>query len=206
MGIDEGAFDAKVVVAQLVELMARVVGPSSNTYPMFDDSTTGLLRAMVKEGKVEGVQLGPATQVGIAGHFISALEAFPDAPMDVVLDARTRLRKPLIGFRSAIITMAERVEATPIDATFPRLVDDLYSEHVAPALLQLEAVSRELRVREALRRELLSGTGVKELGGAAMGIAASSVATLPDIAQVLATGGGAGLAVKGAVDVAGAIY
>jgi len=70
------------LVHEMAQLIERLLGPSAQTYPMFSESTGGIARAMVKEGKIAGAELAPATQAGIAGRFIAAIDAFPDAPME----------------------------------------------------------------------------------------------------------------------------
>lgn len=177
-GRRSGRFDDQA--NELLRLIESVLGPGASTFPMFSELTGGLARAMVKEGKIAGAELAPATQAGIAGRFISALEAFPAAPMDVVLDARDQLRVPLRRFRAGVTRLSRDLAESGIDALDPRFERasaDLNRQYVAPALQEIEELSREIGLRNALLR--------------------SSPATARDVslatmALVVTTGGGVG--------------
>ena len=57
-------------------------------------------------------------EAGLAGYMVETLEAFPDATMAEVIDARAVLRAPLVGFRSAMASMAHELESAPWDWEF----------------------------------------------------------------------------------------
>jgi hypothetical protein len=139
------------VTAAVTSLMSDVLAADSSTYPMFNDLTRGLAQGLLRNGALSGADLAPATQAGIAGRLISGLEAFPAAPMDVVLDARQKLRDPLVRFRAGVIRLSREARVTPLDPQFPRAADELYREHVAPALLEIKELSAESGLLSALR-------------------------------------------------------
>jgi len=118
MGLDQDSFTTEAMMAATQELLVTVVGPAANTFPLFDDSAGNLVRLMIKEGHVTGAKLLPATQAGLAARYIDQLEAFPNAEMSVVLEARTQLSAPLIRFRSGLSEMASSLSATPLDDGF----------------------------------------------------------------------------------------
>lgn len=189
---ETGSYSSEAMTRAVAALIEEVLGAQSSTYPMFSEMLGGLARAMVKEGKIAGAELAPATQAGVAGRFISAIEAFPHAPMDVVLDAREKLREPLTAFRAGIIGLSaelDREEITALDPRFERASADLYRRHVAPALLELGELSKEMRLLPALAR---SAPGVaKDIALSAaplLTLAATSDAGFTGLAAIAAAG------------------
>lgn len=179
------------LVHEMAQLIERLLGQSAQTYPMFSESTGGLARAMVKEGKIAGAELGPATQAGIAGRFIAAIDAFPDAPMDVVLDARSKLRGPLRRFRAGVTRLSRQLDesgVTALDPGFERASADLYREHVAPALQEIEELSREMGLRNALLRT--SPTVGRDVALATLALAVTTGGGIEDLAKLAAGAAG----------------
>jgi len=183
LGLDQASFDTEALTLAAVNLLTNVVGPRADTYPLFDDSAGGMLRAMLREGHLPDARLAPATQAGLAGRYIDQLEAFPDARMQTVLEARDALASPLVRLRAGISAMAAQLETTPLDDEFGAVADDVYRREIAPELQELRELAEERRLLPALRRqvtEVQGGTVVK----AALAIAATTVLHLSDFAQV----------------------
>jgi hypothetical protein len=111
------------------------------------------------------------------------LDAFPDAPMSAILEAREKLAAPLIHFRRAIATMQVELESIPLDEDFEGGVGDTYEKRVAPALEELEDVARQLRTATLLGRELLAGTA-RTGDEAAISFITATVAELPGLAAL----------------------
>jgi hypothetical protein len=151
----EEPFSNEGILLAVTNLIQDVLGPSATTHPMFSEMTRGLARAMVQEGKIEGAELAPATRASMAGQFISALEAFPDAPMDVVLDARAKLRGPLRRFRAGVSRISRDLrDVDALDPRFRTATDELYREHVAPALEEIETLTQEMGLLPVLRHAM----------------------------------------------------
>jgi hypothetical protein len=141
------------VTEGLVKVLAQSVSATARTFPLFDDGAGGLVKSMIAEGLITDARAARSNEVGTAGQLIGQLEAFPDAAMDVVLDVRERLRQPLIRFRAALTRISREIESPAWDAeAFTREVDDLYRQHVAPALADLEDAIHELGALSTLRR------------------------------------------------------
>lgn len=180
-------YESRIPIAErMTAKLVDAVGPAATTFPVFDQQVSRLLRAMIDDRRVEA-NLAPATHAGLAGHLVGTLEAFPGAPMDEVIDVRRALNDPLVRFRSAVTLMTRELEVSPLDATFPRHADDLYREHVAPALLELEENTREARLREQLVRQVTEGAGLTEIK-AALTMTFAAYALLPDIGLAAAAG------------------
>jgi len=166
---------------RLLREITESVAPSATTHPLFDEQTGGLLRALIDEGILPGVDLQRSSHAHLAGYLVGSLDAFPDAPVDEVLDVRTALAEPLIRFRSAVTSMARDLESRPIDPGFRQEADALYRERVAPELLALDESFREGRIRGQLWQQLSSwavATGIKR--AVAMGF--TTYVLLPDLA------------------------
>ena len=80
---------------------------------MFDDGTGELVSKMIADGLITDASSVRGNQVGAAGQLIGQLEAFPDAEMDIVLDVRERLTRPLIRFRAALAQASTEIESRP---------------------------------------------------------------------------------------------
>ncbi len=155
LDLDQAAPDefATCVIDGLVKVLTDAVSSTSRTFPMFDDGAGSLVKSMVAEGLVTDVRASRSKEAGAAGQLIAQLEAFPAAEMDVVLDVRKQLKLPLVRFRSALARVSREIESPAWEsAAFGREVDDLYRQHVAPALAELTEAMQQLGALPTLRR------------------------------------------------------
>lgn len=183
LGLNESDAGMDKVTLWLADLIAELVAGSSPRYPMFDDAADGLLATMIREGKAPGAQLGHATPAALTSRHVGWLDAFPDAPMNAVLEARETLRAPLVRFRGAIADMQVELETMALDETFERAVQDMYERLVAPALQELEDVAEQLHIGSLLDRDML--TADRRPGEeAALSLTAATVAELPGLAAL----------------------
>jgi hypothetical protein len=143
---------------------------------------------MVSEGKIANPQFQLANEVGVARSLITGLDAFPNASMDVVLDVRERLQRPLVRFRAAVAEASRELDATATDSDFQRHVQDIHKRIVAPAILDLEEALEELRARATLQR------GWPSTATGAMAFLAAAAVGAPELAQIAALGTGASVA------------
>jgi hypothetical protein len=183
LGLNESDAGLARVTLWLADLVVEIVAPSSPTYPMFDDAPDGLLATMIREGRAPGARLDHATKPAIASRLIGRLDAFPDAPMSAILEARETLGVPLIRFRSAIATMQAELEALPLDEDFERGVRDTCEKRIVPVLEELEDVARQRRTATLLGRELLAGNA-RTGDEAAISFITATVAELPGLAAL----------------------
>jgi hypothetical protein len=183
LGLNESDAGLARVTLWLADLVVEIVAPTSPRYPMFDDAPAGLLAAMIREGRAPGARLGDATKPALASRLVGRLDAFPDAPMSAILEAREKLAAPLIHFRRAIATMQVELESIPLDEDFEGGVRNTYENRVAPALEELEDVARQLRTAPLLGRELLAGTA-RTGDEAAISFITATVAELPGLAAL----------------------
>lgn len=176
------------VGAHLQRRLAELVDESETSYPLFDDEAGGLLRAMIAEGEIADPQFQLANEAGIARSFITGLDAFPNAGMDVVLDVRERLQRPLVRFRAGVAEAGRELDATAVDSGFERQVADIHKRLVAPALAELEDSLEQLRVKPTLQR------GWPSAGKGAMAFLAAAAVGAPEFAHLAAVAGGLSVA------------
>jgi hypothetical protein len=62
----------------------------------------------------------PLREIAIAARMVGNLQAFPDAPMDELLDLRERLEPSRVRFRRALSTAAAQMEGKGFDAGLER--------------------------------------------------------------------------------------
>lgn len=179
LGMGEaGAIDN--VAHRLGDVLAKVVSPGSTTYPLLDESTNSLVRAMVREGMIPGGPVATTAEPALAASWIGDMEAFPGAPIEAVLDARAALRNPLVRFRAAVLQVSRDLEATPLDEEWQRTAEEAYREHVAPALLELRQLAEEQKVLSLLRHAT-SADALKKVGAAGLGLFGATTADVPAI-------------------------
>ncbi len=174
--------------AALMAMVTRVggsVAPGSLTYPMFDDGANRLAEAIeaLEGASQHRVSRRPAAEVGLAGHFVGRIPAFPDATVAEIIDVRRGLQQPLVRFRGAMAGMARELEEAPWDSGFRHLADSLYRSEVGPALLDLEENTRDSGALSLLRHAALSPTPYKA-AGATVAIALAGATVMPDIAAL----------------------
>jgi hypothetical protein len=183
LGLNESDPGLARVTLWLADLIVEMVAASSPMYPMFDDAPDGLLATMIREGRAPGARLDEATRPAIASRLIGRLDAFPDAPMGAILEAREKLAAPLTRFRRAIAKTQADLETMPLDEDFERGIRDTYQKRVAPALEELEDVARQLRTATLLGRELVAGSA-RTGDEAAISFITATVAELPGLAAL----------------------
>lgn len=118
---------------------------------------------------------------------VARLPAFPQAPMDELLDLRSDLRVPLTRYRAAVIRLAADVPVA-LGKDGEAAIDDLWTSAVDPALLELrETLSDHALVREVARHAV---TDVKTIlaTGPVVFIGMSALSTVGDVAAALTAG------------------
>lgn len=119
-------------------------------YPLLDHGISDLVRAAIREGTIiVGAQSrSRGGQVGAASDYLARLPTFPLATMDEILDIRRDLAGPLVRFRSAMAEIARGFEIDPIDSTYDEAIQSAWVERVHPALLELEELVEQKRLRK----------------------------------------------------------
>ena len=155
---------------------------SGKTYPLFDDQTGKLISYAIREGKIQpsNVSINRAKQVGLSSDLLQRLPLFDDAPIDTIIDIRKELDKPLQRFRSSIIKFSRDVETAAWDKEFPQEVDQVFREHVEPAVLDIEEACRSNKPIFSLISNLVDKP-VIPVATSALGVLLANASQLPDI-------------------------
>jgi hypothetical protein len=174
---------SKDVATQFVSVIGDAISDGT-TYPLFDDSTGGLVQASINEGKmkVSDSAVARARHGGLVGELLERLPLFDDASVADVLDIRRELEKPLVRFRGAVIGFAESIKTAAWDAEFTSDAGTLYRQDVAPAILEIEETVKANRELSSLLPKL-SDKSLTLAGGSAIGWVISQLSALPEIAR-----------------------
>jgi hypothetical protein len=135
--------DQKEMVNAYLETVGNAV-VSGETYPLFDDMTGNLVSTAIREGKIvpTDVSINRAKQIGLSSDLLRRLPLFDEASVDEILDIRKELDKPLIRFRSAIIQFSRDAQSAAWDKEFSKEAEQVFREHVEPAVLDIEEACR----------------------------------------------------------------
>ncbi|MGA7732311.1 MAG: hypothetical protein WCD37_13710, partial [Chloroflexia bacterium] len=171
------------VASQFVSVIGDAIADGT-TYPLFDDSTGGLVQASINEGKmkVSDSAVARAKHGALVGDLFERLPLFDNASVEEILDIRRELEKPLVRFRGAVIGFAERIKSAAWDSEFSSDAETLYRQDVAPAILDIEETVKANRELTALLPKL-SNESLTIVGGSAIGWVISQLSALPEIAR-----------------------
>lgn len=123
-------------------------------------------------------QPSPRLAEGYAAHaLLESVSAFPDAPVDVLLDVRNRISPARVRFRSAVVQLAEELDGLQV-TDYERKLDDLHRRIVAPARLEIDESLRELDAIPSLLR--MASSPVTVASGSASFLALAAGTLNPD--------------------------
>ncbi len=145
--------DSEQVMLAFVEAL-RVAAASSSTRLLLDDSVAGLIEERVTSGDVRPSALmrRHAREAAVGTGLISRLPAFPEVPLDELLDMRDDLVDPLSRYRRATSAMGDALELDAFDRESSAEIDDLWRSSVAPTIEDLrEELGHHSLVREVAR-------------------------------------------------------
>jgi hypothetical protein len=177
------------MVTEFVEILKRhLMDPKVQL--VFDDDIARLVRSMIDERAVEpsDLTLVHAAEAAIGGGMIARLPAFPDTPLDELLDLRRDLDDPLARYRRSVAQMASTVRIRAFDPEMPAELDDIWRNHVDPALRDLrEGLAQHGLVREVARSMTADvGNLVAAGAGASLSIGLFSIANLSSLVAAAA--------------------
>lgn len=188
--------DTDELVRRYVNQLKRLVRKGKSIHLVLDDDTAGLARAMQNEGKITITDSAAARmkRALTSEGLLDRLPAFPDTPLDELIDMRTDLAKPLTRYRREIDHLSRTLTNGPLNDDIREEIGDVYANQVAPALDDLrEQYLEHGLVRETAERLL---TDVKTVVLAALTPAAylgiAETTHLTTLSQALITGGATG--------------
>lgn len=130
---------------------------SGETFLMVDKLTGELVDSAIQLGQLQpsSVSLSNSKHVALATELLRRLPRLEDASVDEILDIRKELEKPLIRFRSAIVKFSREIESAGWDSDFPFEANQVFIEHVQPAIQEIEERCRSNSFRKQLLPSLL---------------------------------------------------
>lgn len=141
-------------------------------FPLFDDRIADLVHAAVAEG---ALNLNPqmrarGRQAGVATGFLARLPTFPLATMDEIVDIRAELDRPLVRFRSEMVNVGGSLGVDAFDPAFDEAAEEAWISKVRPALLEIEELVDEKRLRTQFAAKPPGGGVLGSAGGLVTGI------------------------------------
>jgi len=200
--------DTNELVKHYANRLKRLIRKNKNVHLVLDDDTAGLARAMQEEGKIAVTESAAARmkRALTSEGLLDRLPAFPDTPLDELIDMRTDLEEPLTRYRRGVDNLSRTLNNHPLDDDMREEIGDVYANQVAPALDDLrEQYAEHGLVREASRGLLMDVRSfVFALGSPAAVLGIAEAAHLSTVSQAVLTGGAVGL-VTGQQAVTGAM-
>jgi len=175
--------DVDGCVAEYFDLLSKSI---SSSYPLFDETSNGLMRAAIREKVIclSDHEKQKITHAGVSDNFIQRLPSFEEAPVDEILDIRKELSAPLIRFRSKMLSYSEGIQALPWDDDFQAECSLLYNKEVVPAVLEIDEMTKGNSFVKNIGKKVLGDDKFFDsVGGLVVGIAAAGV--IPTFTQAI---------------------
>lgn len=166
---DPGGGDINSVMDNFMTEPIRKRLRNASTRLLFDGTMGWYANYLIDSGKIDAnpLALRHSGEAAVGTGLIARLPAFPQAPIDELLDLRSDLGAPLTRYRAKVSQLAGTIATRSLDPEYPAEVDDLWRNHAAPALLELqEGFAEHGLIREIARTV---GKDLKALISAATG-------------------------------------
>lgn len=182
----------KEITSELFGMLSSAVS-QGRTHPMLDNHAGELVRLGIEAGAIPVSEIGRAKgkHGGLASDLLRRLPLFDQAAVEEVLDIRRELEGPLVRFRGAVSELSDGMREPGWSPEFDADAEDVFVKKVAPAVKEIEEKIQDNRFLAELLPRM---TRPQDWGsGAALGMAAYNLASLPELAS-LAIAGGTGFA------------
>ncbi len=156
--------------------------------PLFDEASNDLMRTAVKSKiiNLSESEKRKITHAGVSDNLLQRLPSFDAASVDEILDIRKELNHALVRFRSKVIAYSENIQALPWDDDFEHECSTLYYQEIAPAVLEIDELTKENGFLKNLVGKVADdGKFLESAGGLVIGVAAAGV--IPSLAQAIST-------------------
>lgn len=143
---------------------------------LFDAQAGDLVASMLREGHIEPDASGikRAGQAAVGAGLVARLPAFPNAPMDELLDLRGDLIDALVRYRGAVYRLARDVPAGGEEAE--AFIDALWEGEVQPTIVEIrERMADHGLVREIARNASQDVKTVMTAASVYLGMSGSDV-------------------------------
>lgn len=168
-----------------------------DTFPLFDDVSNDIIKTAVADGVISlnNINEVEARNAKLASDLLIALPSFEFATIDEILDIRKELEKPLIRFRSKLLSYDKEIQSMPWDEEFKYECKRLYLEEVAPSVLEIDELTKEKSFLKNFGYNFLSdNSGLQETGKLVIAVSLAGILsayseTMSNGQALLMTGG-----------------
>jgi hypothetical protein len=131
---------------------------SPSTYPLLDTNSSAMVEQLVAAGVLPNSvkRHQHSKQLELANHLVNTVPTFPNADLYEILDIRTELRKPLIGFRSGVMKLGSTIEAPLYGEEFEAAINAIVIQKIEPAVREINDLVELTRPLKKLARSARS--------------------------------------------------
>lgn len=168
-----------------------------SSIPLFDEASNDLMRVAMKSKIISLTESEKRkiTHAGLSDNLLQRLPSFDTASVKEIIDIRKDLDGSLARFRSKVLSYGESIQSLPWDDDFEYECSMLYNKDVAPAVQEIDELSRENSFIRNLTGKVVSDEKFLEsVPGLVMSVAAAGI--IPSFTDaisvdtaILATGG-----------------
>lgn len=190
---NESATDTDALMENWLALLRGLL-VDRRTRLVLDEQVGSLAASLIREGHIAAHRLAlvHAGEAAVGSGLIARLPAFPEAPLDELLDVRGDLAGPLGRYRAAVVRLSAQITAGPFDDDLPAVLDDLWSAEVQPALSEMDDNLREHGLVREIARAARRDVHKLLTEGAGLYMGLSQLTTMSD--WLSATAGTTGVA------------
>lgn len=167
--------DINQSVMEYFQLLTQSI---KNTNPLFDEQSYQLINAALKSKiiRFSDSEKAKITHVGLVDNYLQRLPSFEEASFDELIDIKNELSKPLVRFRSKMISYSEEIKSLPWDKDFENDCNALFLKEIEPSLLEIEEATQNNSFKSNLGSKFLTQEGTwKSYSGIVVGIATTGV-------------------------------
>ena len=185
--------DSDGMVAEYFNVLNKAI---HNSYPLFDEQSNDLMAAAVhsKIINLSDIDARKIKHAGLSDDFMQRLPSFDQAPVDEILDVRKELDPSISRFRSKMISYSDTLQTMPWDKDFESECSLLYYQEVAPAITEIDELSKDNSLLKNLGgklfadKDLLTSAGQLAVSVAAGGVIQTFAETASFDTTLITTG------------------
>ena len=116
-----------------------------SSYPLFDADSNRLMAGAVEHKiiNLSRMERRKIAHAGFSDNIVQRLPSFDQAPVDEILDIRKELDPSISRFRSKMISYSDSLQTMPWDKDFESECSMLYYQEVAPAITEIDELSKD---------------------------------------------------------------
>lgn len=152
---------------------------ATNTYPLFDEASIGILRPIAQTKLIDFSKLDSEVlrHAGVATRILMTLPTLEGASYDELADFRLQNAGPLSRFRKAVYGYSEKISCLPWDNGFQSECLKMYDTEVAPQVAELNELFTQTSTLKNFGRKVLADEEIRRDAGWAVGGIATAITT-----------------------------